>query len=61
MSYAPVKSISIAELQLSSLTIISLWKTEIEYLNLRGCPMLKDVYGANETGRDVLTAEGVKR
>ena len=56
---APIRSISKSELQLESLRIIDLSGTKIVKLNLRGCPVLKTVYGTNKRGREVLTVGNI--
>ena len=56
-----MRSISRGELQLRSLTKIGVRGTKIGKLDLRGCPILTGISGADEAGRDVLTAEGVYR
>ena len=60
MYNAPVRSISRAELQLKSLMTICVEGTKIVKLDLRGCPILKYVYGADQASRKVLTTKGVK-
>ena len=61
MENAPVRSVSRTELKLESLMRIDLRSTKIGKLNLRGCPVLKDAWGADQPGREVSTAEGVDR
>ena len=61
MENTPVRSVSRAELKLRSLRIINLRGTKIWKLNLRGCPVLESVYGADEPGLEVSTADNVYR
>ena len=58
---APVKSVSRLELKLGSLIYIDIRGTIIRKLNLRGCPVLETVFGADEPGREVSTVRGVDR